>query len=748
MDSYIENILQKGVAAHAQGRLQAAKSLYHRVLKSYPRQPDANHNLGVMALAANDDSGALELFKTALEANSKIEQYWLSYIDTLIQTNNLAQAKEIVELAKKNVEFTEKLKIREAQLLALSVKEQSKSGGPSQSQLKELVDYYQSGRLSQAEKLATSFTQKFPEDQFCWKILGIILHQLGKKNASLEATQRSVKLSPEDTEALLNLGIILQDLGKYEEAENSYKKAILLKPEYPEAYNNLGNTLRALNLLDEAEDSFEKAIFLKPEFIEAYNNLGNLLYKRGRLEDAEEKFLQALKFAPDFAETHNNLGVVLKKMGRFEAAEPCFRQAIKLKSNYPEAYNNLANALQEQGSLEDAEIMYLKAVELKPDYADAHNNIGNARKELGKLDEAVSSFQQAFALRTGLLPKEVDPLAPATTDLYFELTNKCNFHCVFCPSDSQKRIIGSMDLELVKRLYDEASTKKIASKVNLHLMGEPTLHPDLIEILKYGATKKIKTDLVTNGSTLVAKNVTKILDVLYGTLIASHMTPTEDTYQFRGDVGLSWDRYIDNLRILVREYVKRRAKGEESHNDVKIRVMVTQNTASNVCINETEHEARAILQEWNNFVSEVEREEGIEPFLRKNHEARDLLRNNSQASISYHLQKGIQLTFWRAFTFANTRVDEGFELEPLEGAAYCPHPFTDVGVLWNGDVTLCCLDHDGELKIGNVQDASIEALISGDAAKELRASMLGERPLPPICQKCQAKPVRRQKRQD
>ena len=68
-----------------------------------------------------------------------------------------------------------------------------------------------------------------------------------------------------------------------------------------------------------------------------------------------------------------------------------------------------------------------------------------------------------------------------------------------------------------------------------------------------------------------------------------------------------------------------------------------------------------------------------------------------------------------------------------------------MGVLWNGDVTLCCLDHDGELKIGNVRDASIEALINGDAAKELRASMIGERPLPPLCQKCQAKPVRRQR---
>ena len=137
---------------------------------------------------------------------------------------------------------------------------------------------------------------------------------------------------------------------------------------------------------------------------------------------------------------------------------------------------------------------------------------------------------------------------------------------------------------------------------------------------------------------------TKILDSLYGTLIASHMTPTEDTYKFRGDVGLSWDRYIDNYRILVREYVKRRAKGEESQNNVKIRVMVTQNTASNVSINETAHEARAILQEWNNFVSEVEREEGIEPFPEKT-----LKLETFYETIARHLSlticKRTQLTF-------------------------------------------------------------------------------------------------------
>mgnify|MGYP003303546323 CR=1 FL=1 len=126
-----------------------------------------------------------------------------------------------------------------------------------------------------------------------------------------------------------------------------------------------------------------------------------------------------------------------------------------------------------------------------------------------------------------------------------------------------------MDFELVKRLYEEAADKKIESVVNLHLMGEPTLHPELIEILKFGASKNVKTELVTNISTLVAKNVPKILDALYGTLTASHMTPTEETYHFRGKVGLSWDRYISNLRLLVREYMKRSAKGNISKNNIK-----------------------------------------------------------------------------------------------------------------------------------------------------------------------------------
>ena len=94
-------------------------------------------------------------------------------------------------------------------------------------------------------------------------------------------------------------------------------------------------------------------------------------------------------------------------------------------------------------------------------------------------------------------------MRPATAFFFLELTNKCNFHCEFCPSDSQTRLQGFMDLSLVKKIFDEIALKKLVTDVQLHLMGEPTLHPKLNDILAYAKKKKVKIALTTNRSTLV-----------------------------------------------------------------------------------------------------------------------------------------------------------------------------------------------------------------------------------------------------
>ena len=95
-----DQLLQQGIAAHQEGKLEEAERLYREVLQSEPKNPDANHNLGVIALSSNQGSVALALFRTALDANPKVEQFWLSFIGALIKEREFENARKVIEQGK------------------------------------------------------------------------------------------------------------------------------------------------------------------------------------------------------------------------------------------------------------------------------------------------------------------------------------------------------------------------------------------------------------------------------------------------------------------------------------------------------------------------------------------------------------------------------------------------------------------------------------------------------------------------
>jgi tetratricopeptide (TPR) repeat protein len=392
MELTLDEALQKAVEAHKTGQIQEAERFYTIILQSQPKHPDANHNLGLLAVSVNKADVALPLFKTALEANPKIEQFWLSYIDALIKEKQFDIAKQVLEQAKKQGVSREQLNTLKAQLFSETQIQNVISESPSQAQLSSLLEYYQNGRFSDAENLAISITEKFPKHQFGWKVLGAVLKQAGRVNESLVACQKSVELVPLDAEAHNNLGTALKELGRLDKAEIIFKQAIALKPDYAEAHNNLGNTLQELGRLEEAEARSVQAIALKPDYAEAHNNLGNTLQELGRLEEAEARFTQAIALKSDYAEAHSNLGNTLQELGRLEEAEARFTQAIALKPDYAEAHNNLGIMLKELGRLEEAEASYRQAISFKPDYTEAHCNLGIMLKLLIKYEEAIHHF--------------------------------------------------------------------------------------------------------------------------------------------------------------------------------------------------------------------------------------------------------------------------------------------------------------------------------------------------------------------
>jgi len=325
MELTIEQALQQGVTAHKEGKLQDAERLYRAILQSQPAHPDANHNLGVIAVSVDKADAALPLFKVALEANPKIEQFWLSYIDALIKEKQFENAKQVFEQAKTQGVSEEKLNVLETQLtptvqvnepkLALQnkslsfsqkrkklseqkkrkkkvTKQNLKANNPSQKQLDSLLEHYQNGRFNDAEKLAVSINQEFPKHPFGWKVLGAVLGATGRKSEAVDANQTAVALSPQDAEAHSNLGNTLKKLGRLDEALASYKKAIALKPDFVEAHNNLGITLHRLGRLDEALASYKQAIALEPDYGEAHSNLGEVLLNKGRhREGLNEKLI-------------------------------------------------------------------------------------------------------------------------------------------------------------------------------------------------------------------------------------------------------------------------------------------------------------------------------------------------------------------------------------------------------------------------------------------------------------------------
>ena len=92
---------------------------------------------------------------------------------------------------------------------------------------------------------------------------------------------------------------------------------------------------------------------------------------------------------------------------------------------------------------------------------------------------------------------------PLLVDL--ELSSICNLHCPMCPTGTKeyksKVTKGLMGFELAKKIIDEVVGKVFA--LRLSLVGEPTLNPRLLDVIKYAKDKGIKEiSFLTNGSKL------------------------------------------------------------------------------------------------------------------------------------------------------------------------------------------------------------------------------------------------------
>lgn len=204
---------------------------------------------------------------------------------------------------------------------------------PAKQQLLELIDHYQRGRLSDAQRLAEHITKKFPRDTFGWKILSTVYGKNGLKLEAISAAKKAVKLSPKDFEAHNNLGILLMELGRIKEAELSFRQALFLKSDFVEAHNNLGISLKKQDKLRDAEESFLRVTALRPELAEAHRNLGATLQESGKFDASIASFIRAMKLSPNYDEVLLDFGNAIMKARFKSSASHLYPFLIKLLTN-------------------------------------------------------------------------------------------------------------------------------------------------------------------------------------------------------------------------------------------------------------------------------------------------------------------------------------------------------------------------------------------------------------------------------
>src|SRR3990167_4235710 len=139
--------------------------------------------------------------------------------------------------------------------------------------------------------------------------------------------------------------------------------------------------------------------------------------------------------------------------------------------------------------------------------------------------------------------------------IFVEITNICNLRCEFCPSRFSERPKGFMEFKIFQRIVDELKENK-AKYVNLWMLGEPLLHPQILEFINYVENKGLWAAIITNGTLFNEKReiFKKLLnDFKHITISISYYGSNQNTFNLIEANVLDLPTYKNNVSWFIEE---------------------------------------------------------------------------------------------------------------------------------------------------------------------------------------------------
>jgi len=286
-----------------------------------------------------------------------------------------------------------------------------------------------------------------------------------------------------------------------------------------------------------------------------------------------------------------------------------------------------------------------------------------------------------------------------------------------------------MSSELFERCIAEAAT--VAENVYFHVLGEPTLHPGFGLFLKKLEATPLKLNLTTNGTT-IARVSERILEcpamrqVNFSTHAYAEL-PRKTALAHLQDVldfckmanAVRPDLYI-NLRLWnVGDAASRSWNetmlanvGEAFGSNIELGHFCSRHKSFNVTGRIYLHQDSRF--EWPAASSSTERSLATSSSTER--------REGGDPSIT-----SSNYSVW---------IPSGQSPSRMTAAGTCRALDTHVAILHDGRVVACCLDHSGQISLGQIQEQSLAEILDSPTATNLREGFEKHELRHPFCQSC------------
>lgn len=143
---------------------------------------------------------------------------------------------------------------------------------------------------------------------------------------------------------------------------------------------------------------------------------------------------------------------------------------------------------------------------------------------------------------------------PLPVNMLVEVTNACNHKCIFCAHSKMTRKVGMMDMDLYKRIAQQAYDGG-TREIGFYMTGEPLMNNRLKEYVSYAKTLGFEyIYMTTNGVYADPGMMRELITAGLNSIKFSINAGTAETYEKihgRDD----FERVLSNLKCLS-EYIK------------------------------------------------------------------------------------------------------------------------------------------------------------------------------------------------